>query len=67
MTPTILGAALELARIHGRVYATYFLSEYGVTVDVIGELLDAFPKNQLPSPLTMDYLEGHCWKVHEGP
>jgi hypothetical protein len=39
MSLTIMAASLELAKSHGRVYATHFLRERGVAIEVIRELL----------------------------
>jgi hypothetical protein len=38
MNPTILAAALELARLHGIPFGVYFLLDRGVSPDVIAEL-----------------------------
>lgn len=44
MTPVLLAAALELSRLHGPLFAAYFLEENGIALEVALELLSYPPR-----------------------
>lgn len=46
----LLGAALQLRRTHGILYAMRFLEEYGFDAHVIWEILGLIPAQQVDAP-----------------